>query len=79
VEDTVFPIHADARQLPFAEEFFDVIVSVDSYHYFGTDVHYLEFYLLKLLKQGGQIGMVSPASPTEIPRPFPEHLDDTWY
>ena len=40
VEDTVFPIHADARQLPFADEFFDAIVSIDSYHYFGTDVHY---------------------------------------
>ena len=27
VEDGVFPIHADARSLPFAAEFFDAIVS----------------------------------------------------
>src|SRR5881392_4005061 len=41
VEDGVFPIHADARSLPFAAEFFDVILAIDSYMYFGTD----EFYL----------------------------------
>jgi SAM-dependent methyltransferase len=29
VEDGVFPIHAEARSLPFATEFFDVIVSID--------------------------------------------------
>ena len=31
VEDGVFPIHADARSLPFAAEFFDAIVSIDSF------------------------------------------------
>src|SRR6187397_2474788 len=41
VEDGVFPIHADARSLPFAAGFFDVILAIDSYMYFGTD----EFYL----------------------------------
>ena len=33
LEDRVFPIHADAHALPFADEFFDAIVSLDSYHY----------------------------------------------
>ena len=33
VEDGVFPIHADARSLPFAAEFFDVVVSIDAYVY----------------------------------------------
>ena len=77
--DRVFPIHAEARALPFAEEFFDAIVSLDSYHYYGTDVHYLEFYLLKLLKPGHQIGIVSPASPERIPSPPPSDLDQEWY
>lgn len=42
VEDGVFPLHADARSLPFATEFFDAIVSVDSYLYYGTDDMYAQ-------------------------------------
>ncbi len=34
VSDRVFPIHSDARQLPFAEEFFDAILCVDAFAYF---------------------------------------------
>src|SRR5207248_6666433 len=30
VEDGVFPVHADARSLPFPEGFFDAVVSIDS-------------------------------------------------
>lgn len=35
VEDGVFPIHADARSLPFAADFFDAIVCIDSFPYYG--------------------------------------------
>ena len=79
MEDRVFPIHAEARALPFADEFFDAIVSLDSYHYFGTDVHYLEFYMLKLLKPGRQIGIIAPASPERIPNPAPPYLGEGWF
>src|SRR5690348_15088301 len=41
VEDGVFPMRADARSLPFAAEFFDAIVSIDSFFYYGTDDFYL--------------------------------------
>src|SRR3954452_22449571 len=30
VEDGVFPIHAEARSLPFAPNFFDAVVCIDS-------------------------------------------------
>ena len=30
VDDGVFPVHADARALPFGVDFFDAIVSIDS-------------------------------------------------
>src|ERR1044072_8980263 len=56
VEDGVFPIHADARSLPFAAEFFDVIVSIDSFPYYGTDDLYLG-YLARFVKPGGQVGI----------------------
>src|SRR5262245_50627098 len=41
VQDGVFPIQAEARSLPFATEFFDAIVSIDSFYYYGTDDLYL--------------------------------------
>ena len=37
LQDRVFPIHAEAHALPYADGFFDAIVAIDSYHYFGTD------------------------------------------
>ena len=37
VEAGVSAIHADARSLPFETEFFDAIVSIDSFVYYGTD------------------------------------------
>src|SRR5258707_14974399 len=54
--DGVFPVHADARSLPFAEEFFDAIVCIDSFCYYGTDDLYLN-YLAGFVKPGGQIGV----------------------
>ena len=59
------PIHAEAHQLPFAPEHFDVIVSVDAYQYFGTADLYLG-YLLGFLRRGGRLGIVTPALFTEF-------------
>ncbi|NTU77557.1 MAG: methyltransferase domain-containing protein, partial [Alphaproteobacteria bacterium] len=42
----IVPIHLDAHELPFAEGFFDAVVSIDSYHYFGLDKEYLGKHLL---------------------------------
>ena len=56
VEDGVFPIHADARSMPFAAEFFDAIVCIDAFSYFGTDDLYLN-YLARFVKTGGRVGI----------------------
>lgn len=73
LSDRVFPIHAEARSLPYAEGFFDAIVCLDSYHYYGTDDLYLP-YITKFVKPGGQIGIVVPALMREFNGPVPEHL-----
>jgi cyclopropane fatty-acyl-phospholipid synthase-like methyltransferase len=77
VEDGVFPIYSDARTLPFATEFFDAIVSIDSYFYFGTDDHYLN-YLARFVKPGGPIGIAGVGVLHEIEGPVPAHLRDWW-
>src|SRR5664279_6457997 len=43
VADGVFPLRAEARALPFATGFFDAIVSIDSFVYYGTDDLYLAY------------------------------------
>jgi SAM-dependent methyltransferase len=75
--DGVFPIHAEARALPFAPEFFDAIVSIDSFNYYGTDDLYL-MYLARLVKPGGQIGIAGAGLMREIEGPVPEHLQKWW-
>jgi SAM-dependent methyltransferase len=75
VEDGVFPIHADARSLPFAAGFFDAIVSIDSYFYYGTDDLYLN-YILRFVKPGGQLGIAGVGLVREGPVPL--HLREWW-
>jgi ubiquinone/menaquinone biosynthesis C-methylase UbiE len=73
LEDRIFPIKAEAHALPYAENFFDCIISIDSYQYYGTDQLYLG-YLHKFLKPGGEIGIVVPGLHREFPGAIPEHL-----
>src|SRR5262245_37019797 len=77
VEDGVFPIHADARSLPFAADFFDAIVSIDSFFYYGTDDLYLN-YLAGFVKPGGQVGIAGVGLMREIEGSIPEHLQEWW-
>src|SRR4051794_14355893 len=73
VEAHVFPIHADARSLPFAAEFFDAIVSIDSFVYYGTDDLYLG-YLRRFLRSNGWLGIAGAGLMHEFDGPVPEHL-----
>ena len=57
--ERIFPLHAEATALPYAEEFFDAIVSVDAYHYFGLAPGFLDGFS-RLVRPGGKIGIVVP-------------------
>ena len=75
LQDRIFPIHAEARALPYPDGFFDAAVSIDSYHYFGTDDLYLGKHFARLVRQGGQVGIVVPGLAREIEGDeAPEHL-----
>lgn len=77
VEEGVFPIRADARSLPFAEEFFDAVTSIDSFVYYGTDDMYLN-YLARFIKPGGQLGIAGAGLINEIEGAVPAHLREWW-
>jgi SAM-dependent methyltransferase len=73
----VFPIRADARALPFAPDFFDAVVIIDSFIYYGTDDLYLN-YLARFVKAGGPLGIAGAGWTREIDGPVPEHLRAWW-
>jgi cyclopropane fatty-acyl-phospholipid synthase-like methyltransferase len=77
LEATVMPLHAEAHALPFADGFFDAAVSLDAYHYFGTDDLYLDCFS-KFVRPGGQIGIVVPGLRHELDS-LPEHLVPYWH
>jgi SAM-dependent methyltransferase len=77
VEGGVFPIHADARSLPFAAEFFDAIVLIDSFMYFATDDLFLNT-LARHVKPGGPVAIAGAGFTQEIEGPVPEHIRQWW-
>ena len=77
VDNGVFPIHADARSLPFAAEFFDAIVCIDSFFYYGTDDLFLSDFA-RFVKPGGQVGIAGAGLMQEIEGPIPAHLEPWW-
>jgi cyclopropane fatty-acyl-phospholipid synthase-like methyltransferase len=77
VEDGVFPIHADARSLPFAGDFFDAVICIDSFPYFGTDDLYLN-YVAHFVKSGGRIGIAGAGLVREFDGGVPDHLRQYW-
>lgn len=77
VEDGVFPIRADARSLPFAEGFFDAVVSIDSFMYYGTDDLYLN-YLARFVKPAGLVAIALAGLMSEIDGSAPAPLREWW-
>jgi SAM-dependent methyltransferase len=78
VADLVFPIHAEAHALPYAEAFFDAAISIDSYHYYGADESYFPCTFSKLVKPGGQLGIVIPGLTKEFDKGYPDTLERFW-
>ncbi|MCC3331834.1 SAM-dependent methyltransferase [Nocardia abscessus] len=77
VADSVYAIRADARALPFAAGFFDAIVSIDSFVYYGTDDLYAN-YLASFVGPGATIAIAGAGLTREIDGPIPEHLRSWW-
>ena len=78
LDELTIPIHADAYELPFADAYFDVIISVDAYHYFGNNDEYFEKHLRRLLKPGGIIAFAVPGMKYEVHDDIPTEMENLW-
>ena len=76
--EQIVPIKADATNLPFEEDFFDSVISTDSYNYFGRDTSYLDDKLLPFVKSGGYIYIAVPGMKKDCHDKLPQELLLSW-
>lgn len=78
IESIATPISIDARKgLPFANEYFDILFSVDSYHYFGDTEEMLPS-LIPHVKRGGYVAIAIPGLKYEFGDNVPEEMKPYW-
>ena len=73
-EEQIIPVKADAGDLPFEKEFFDAVISVDPYNYFGTDKDFPDDKLLPFLKSGGYVYIAIPGMKKDCHDNLPREL-----
>ncbi len=76
--EQIIPIHADANDLPFAEETFDAVICTDSYNFFGCDPEYLGKHLLPFIKRGGFLYIAVPGMKKDCHDNLPPELLLSW-
>ena len=72
IDDRTVPIHADGKFLPYADEYFDAIVSVDAYHYFGRERGFFAEKIWPLVRPGGRVFICVPGTKREYHGAYPE-------
>ena len=77
LEDRVIPIHGDAMDMPFAQDYFDAIISVDAYHYFGCKAGVFANKILPFVKKGGYV-MIAVPGLREQPEGDMKQLFEMW-
>ncbi len=78
IDDKAVPISVDATKgLPFANGYFDLLFSVDAYHYFGDTAEMLPS-IIPLIKKGGYIAVAVPGLKYEFGENVPEEMQPFW-
>jgi len=78
MEDKVYPIHADANDLPFADDYFDAFVSINALFFFTPNGQFLKDHIFRHVKPGGEIGVVVPGFYKQYD-PIPDDLKPHWH
>lgn len=78
VSHLTIPLQLDALQLPFTEDFFDAVISIDSYHYFGNNDTYFTRVLRSVLKKDAIVAIAFPGMKYELHQNIPEEMKTLW-
>jgi cyclopropane fatty-acyl-phospholipid synthase-like methyltransferase len=76
--EQVIPVKADATAFPFDKDFFDAVVSTDSYNFWGRDPEYLDAKLLPFVKSGGYLYICVPGMKRDCHDNLPKELLLSW-
>jgi cyclopropane fatty-acyl-phospholipid synthase-like methyltransferase len=78
IDDKAVPIFADAtKEFPFANGYFDLLFTVDAYHYFGDTEEMLPS-LIPFVKKGGHIAVAVPGIKYEFEGNVPDEMKPFW-
>jgi len=78
LDSLITPIYANAMDLPFAEEYFDAVISVDAYQYFGEDASFMDDKLAPFVKPDGLIAIAVPGFKKDIRDNLPPEFLLSW-
>ena len=78
LEDKIIPIHAEVHDLPYAHEYFDVVICIDAYHHFGAKKGFLGQHIVPLVKTEGFISVAIPGLKKDFTEGVPEELIPFW-
>ena len=79
MQNLVFPIHGEAHALPYANDFFDAVICVNSFQMYGTADNYLIDYMAHLLKPDGQFGLAVWGPDCEFNGKVPDDMEKNWW
>lgn len=79
VQNLVFPIYGEAHALPYADEFFDGVICVNSFQFYGTADNYLSDYIAHLIKPDGEFGLALWGPDKEFTGNVPKELEEKWW
>lgn len=79
MENLVIPLHGEAHALPYADNFFDAVVCINSFQFYGTADNYLSDYMARLLRPDGQFGLVTWGPGKEFSGQVPPELAEKWW
>lgn len=74
----IIPVKMDGAKLKFNYEYFDAVISTDSYNYFGRDDNYLDDKLLPFVKRSGYVYITIPGMKKDCHDNIPKELLLSW-